>query len=266
MWKVTLFALVFVVSCAAEERELETKSQLKAYEKNHNRSADISIGTTFSSKYVGSRRQLIVNNFCIFPTMIVNWANFNAEIWSLWQLSRNPTYPSRINGAGKLTEIDYIIGYTFHQKKISITPGFINLVYPHTGNKSAMRCRINLEYNGPFKPFIFVERNIKLMHGWEFSFGAQKKFHLFKLYEFPIHLNFVSAMSYRTADVCNHVYNVNKTTWTDIYLFTTLEIKLNNNFSLSPFINVSSLIAPSIRHATKQPDLCWYGFDFTLLW
>ncbi|MFH1653855.1 MAG: hypothetical protein ABIE74_07335 [Pseudomonadota bacterium] len=213
----------------------------------------------FLSKYVW-RGLASSKGFVWQPSATLEFYGFGTTIWGNFVLNDEANQ-------GQFNEIDFIPYYSTEFHKLSITPLAVIIYYPNKNvnsldysNKSSVEFRLNLSYPiwKYFDIFTLFAVNAYGTRGsiW-FDFGSG--FHYDLLEQLMLHTSILLGVGDKRFNK-NHIADVG----TKLNLFEydlSLTWKAWKGLSVIPNLSITTIIAPSLRRATTDPNNFVGGVD-----
>lgn len=166
-------------------------------------------------------------------------------------------WASEDNKAGKVTENDYTLNYSWTAKKAGMNAGLIYYAFPNTSYKSTSELYASACFNGLLSPTLSLNYDVDEANGYYASIGGGYACAMPWSKEKPTNLNLSAKLSFSSASYNKFWFGVDKFAISDLYLSASVPVTLAGKISMTPSLSYSMLINHDLRNAVAtlgKPD------------
>lgn len=243
---------------------LMTGSTYAQTENEEDLTLTISLDAPLNSKYVW-RGLNLVDDFVFQPSATVGLGNLSFSMWGSMELTNTNLYPGMGDTAGEFTEVDYTVDYSWSMDIISLSAGLIHYAFPNTGFDSTTEIYGSLGFDAVLSPSVTWYQDIDAVEGSYISFavGHTMESLMDDSSSMSGVLELGAEISYGTGNFNAFYYGSDEAGLTNILISAAFPISLDDNWSITPMANFSSLVSGDIRDVFEDTDIFWFGISIS---
>jgi len=194
------------------------------------------------------------------PSASIEYKGFGLSLWMNLVMDSEPNQ-------GQINEIDITPYYALTVGEFNFVAGLLGIAYPN-GNRTSLdfgkpSLELDLHASYPLGDLdFFTDLKIRFISGtgslwWDFGLGYQSSI----AWNFAVNTKIRFALGNDTFN--RNYFGVSSTLANQFEFSLSFPWKPCKGFTLTPYMHVSSLLAPSLRRAAVRPDIIWGGGTFS---
>ncbi len=201
------------------------------------------------NKYIW-RGMEINKDFVIQTSLTTSVNNISFNIWGNMDTTDYGEKVGYGNQKGEFTEIDLTLSYSHNFELFSLESGIINYTFPNNVSDSTYEIYLSTTLNTILSPTLNLYYDIDEINGFYSNFEVDYPININK----KISFNISSSIGYGDSKFNRGYFGKNLSGFVDFNFNTSIYIKLNNYFSITPFLNFSSIINNKLRNTNTYAD------------
>jgi hypothetical protein len=222
-------------------------------------SASVSAG--YYSKYIWRGQN--INDTSVLQTNVSGSAyGFTGSIWSNIDLTNNSQFAP--NNAGDFSEIDYALDYSHSISKVGFSLGVIHYLFPNTSAQSTTEIYGGVSFAVPLSPKITWYRDVNLIDGSYIQLTAEHAFEKIAKWneDYYVGLSLNGSLAWAGPGYNGGYFGIEKTKFNDLTFGIGVPFNLKY-LSITPGVNVSTMLDEQIGNATYERNNVWFSVEFS---
>jgi hypothetical protein len=222
-------------------------------------SASISVG--YNSKYIWRGQN--VNDTSVLQTNASGSAyGFTGSIWSNIDLTNDSQFAP--NNAGEFSEIDVTLDYSHSVSKVGFSLGVIHYLFPNTAAQATTEIYGGIGFAVPLFPKITWYRDVDFVDGSYIQLTAGHAFEKIAKWneDYYVGLSLNGSLAWAGSGYNRGYFQIDKTKFNDFTIGIGVPFTLKH-FSITPSVNVSTILDERIGKATYERNNVWFGLGLS---